>query len=149
LRFTMSIDLPAAPEEMWVVLTDVRRISECIPGCENVQEIERLALYKATVKQKIGPFKLEVPAEIQVDEAIEPVRVKMHAAGSDKSTGTRLSVVMEVTLVSEGKGTRLAVDAQIEVNGRLATLGMPMIRRRAEQNFREFESRLQALLESA
>jgi carbon monoxide dehydrogenase subunit G len=56
---------------------------------------------------------------------------------------------MDVTLVPEEKGTKLTVDAQIEVNGRLATLGMPMIKRRAEQNFKEFESRLQTLLEKA
>lgn len=149
MQFTMSMDLAAAPEETWSVLTDVKRISECIPGCENVQEIERLAVYKATVKQKIGPFKLEVPADILVDEADEPTRVRMHAAGSDKFTGTRLSVVMDVTLVPENKGTKLKVDAQIEVNGRLATLGMPMIKRRAEQNFQEFEFWLLALLEKA
>jgi carbon monoxide dehydrogenase subunit G len=149
VQFTMSMDLAAAPEEMWSVLTNVKRISECIPGCENVQEIERLAVYKATVKQKIGPFKLEVPADILVDEADEPARVRMHATGSDKFTGTRLSVVMDVTLVPEEKGTKLKVDAQLEVNGRLATLGMPMIKRRAEQNFQEFESRLLALLEKA
>jgi carbon monoxide dehydrogenase subunit G len=149
VQFTMSMDLSAAPKEMWGVMTDVKRISECIPGCENVQEIERLAVYKATVKQKIGPFKLEVPADITVDEADEPVRVRLHATGSDKFTGTRLSVVMDVTLVPEEKGTKLTVDAQIEVNGRLATLGMPMIKRRAEQNFKEFESRLQTLLEKA
>lgn len=149
MQFTMSMDLAAAPEEMWSVLTDVKRISECIPGCENVQEIERLAVYKATVKQKIGPFKLEVPADILVDEVDEPARVRMHAAGLDKFTGTRLSVVMDVALVPEEKGTKLKVDAQLEVNGRLATLGMPMIKRRAEQNFQEFESRLLALLEKA
>lgn len=149
MQFTMSMDLPAAPDQMWGVLTDVKRISECIPGCEDVQEIERLSVYKAIVKQKIGPFKLEVPADIRVDEVMEPERVRMHAAGSDKFTGTRLSVVMDVTLVSEERGTKLTVDAQLEVNGRLATLGMPMIKRRAEQNFQAFEARLQALLEKA
>jgi carbon monoxide dehydrogenase subunit G len=149
VQFTMSMELAAAPEQMWVVLTDVKRISECIPGCENVQEIERLAVYKATVKQKIGPFKLEVPADILVDEADEPAHVRMHAAGSDKFTGTRLSVVMDVTLVPVETGTKLTVDAQLDVNGRLATLGMPMIKRRAEQNFQEFEARLSALLGKA
>ena len=149
MQFSMSIDLSAAPKDLWCLMTDVKRISECIPGCENVQEIERLAIYKATVKQKIGPFKLEVPADIRVDEVDEPARVRLHAVGSDKFTGTRLSVVMDVTLAPEEKGTKLTVDAQLEVNGRLATLGMPMIKRRAEQNFEEFEARLQALLEKA
>ncbi|WJR79896.1 SRPBCC domain-containing protein [Bradyrhizobium sp. NP1] len=148
MQFAMSMDLPAAPERMWGVLTDVKRISECIPGCENVEEIVRLATYKATVKQKIGPFKLEVPADIVVDEVVEPSRVGMHATGRDKFTGTRLSVALEVTLVREGHGAKLNVSAQLDVQGRLATLGMSVIKRRAEQNFQEFETRLRAVLET-
>ncbi len=42
--------------------------SACIPGCENVEEIELFAIYKAMVKQKIGPFPVEVPADIVVDD---------------------------------------------------------------------------------
>jgi carbon monoxide dehydrogenase subunit G len=148
VQFAMSMDLPAAPREMWNVLTDVKRISECIPGCENVEEIDRLATYKAIVKQKIGPFKLEVPADIVVDNVVEPSHVGMRATGHDKITGTRLSVAMDVTLTPHGEGSRLEVGARLEVQGRLATLGLSVIKRRAEQNFQEFEVRLRAILET-
>lgn len=148
MQFVMSMDLPAAPQEMWSVLTDVKRISECIPGCENVEEIDRLATYKAIVRQKIGPFKLEVPADIVVDNVVEPSHVGMHAAGRDRITGTRLSVVLDVTLSPLGEGSRLNVEARLEVQGRLATLGLSVIKRRAEQNFQEFEARLRAILET-
>lgn len=64
MEFNMSMVVPATPEELWKTLIDVPSISSCIPGCENVEEIARLEFYKAAVKQKIGPFKIEVPAEI-------------------------------------------------------------------------------------
>jgi carbon monoxide dehydrogenase subunit G len=148
VQFAMSMDLPAAPQEMWSVLTDVKRISECIPGCESVEEIDRLAAYKAIVKQKIGPFKLEVPADIVVDNVVEPSHVGMQATGRDKITGTRLSVSLDVILAPHGEGSRLNVEARLEVQGRLATLGLSVIKRRAEQNFQEFEARLRAILET-
>jgi uncharacterized protein len=148
VQFTMAMDLPGAPKDIWGVLTDVKRISECIPGCENVEEIDRLAAYKATVKQKIGPFKLEVPADIVVNSVIEPSQVGIRATGRDKITGTRLSVVLDVTITPQGQGSKLNVGAQLEVQGRLATLGLSVIKRRAEQNFQEFETRLRAILET-
>jgi carbon monoxide dehydrogenase subunit G len=146
MQFTMSMDVPLPPAELWVVLTDVAQISQCIPGCEQVEEVDRLALYKAVVKQKIGPFKMEVPAEIVVEEVAEPDFVRTRATGRDRITGTTLAVTLTVTLEPAGSSSVLGVDALVEVQGRLATLGSSIIKRKAEQNFAEFEERLKLLL---
>ncbi len=149
MQFSMTMALPAAPAELWKTLTDVARISQCIPGCENVEEIERLATYKATVKQKIGPFKIEVPADIIVESVTEPSHVRTRATGRDKFTGTRLAVILDVTVTPlDGAGSTLNVEAQVDVQGRLASLGMGIIKRRADQNFEEFEQRLKAVMEA-
>lgn len=149
MQFSMTMALPAAPAELWNTLTDVARISQCIPGCENVEEIERLATYKATVKQKIGPFKIEVPADIVVESVTEPTHVRTRATGRDKFTGTRLAVILDVTVTPlDGAGSTLNVEAQVDVQGRLASLGMGIIKRRADQNFEEFEQRLKAVMEA-
>ncbi len=108
MEFNMSMVVPTAPAELWNTLIDVARISACIPGCENVEEIERLATYKATVKQKIGPFKVEVPADIVVRSMTEPSHVRTRATGRDKFTGTRLAVVLDVTVTpAEGIGVHV------------------------------------------
>ncbi|MGL4260497.1 MAG: CoxG family protein [Afipia sp.] len=145
----MTMALPASPAELWKTLTDVARISQCIPGCEDVEEIERLATYKATVKQKIGPFKIEVPADIIVETVTEPSHVRTRATGRDKFTGTRLAVILDVTVTPlVGAGSTLNVEAQVDVQGRLASLGMGIVKRRADQNFEEFEQRLKAVMEA-
>jgi carbon monoxide dehydrogenase subunit G len=147
MEFNMSMVVPAAPAELWNTLIDVARISACIPGCENVEEIERLATYKATVKQKIGPFKVEVPADIVVESMTEPSHVRTRATGRDKFTGTRLAVVLDVTVTpAEGSASTFAVDAKVDVQGRLATMGFGVIKRRVDQNFEEFEERLKKML---
>ncbi|MEH2510388.1 carbon monoxide dehydrogenase subunit G [Nitrobacteraceae bacterium AZCC 1564] len=150
MQFSMSMTLPVAPDKVWNTLIEVARISECIPGCENVEEIERLASYKAVMKQKIGPFKIEVPADIVVESLTEPSHVRTRASGRDKFTGTRLAVLLDVTLLSQdsGSGSTLDVRAEVDVQGRLASLGLGVIKRRAEQNFEEFEQRLKTMLEA-
>lgn len=149
MEFNMSMVVPASPTQLWSTLLDVPRISGCIPGCENVEEIERLASYKATVKQKIGPFKVEVPADIIVESITEPSHVRTRATGRDKLTGTRLAVVLDVTVTPKGSGSTFAVDAKVDVQGRLATMGFGVIKRRVDQNFEEFEKRLKEMLGAA
>jgi carbon monoxide dehydrogenase subunit G len=127
----------------------VPRISSCIPGCDNVEEIERLVTYKATVKQKIGPFKIEVPADIVVESITEPSHVRTRATGRDKFTGTRLAVVLDVTVTPQDAGSTFAVEAKVDVQGRLASMGFGVIKRRVDQNFEEFEKKLKDMLGAA
>lgn len=149
MEFNMSMVVPASPAELWKTLLDVPSISSCIPGCENVEEIERLAIYKATVKQKIGPFKVEVPADIVVESITEPLNVKIRATGRDKFTGTRLTAILDINVVPVGADSTLAVDAKVDIHGRLATMGLGVIKRRVDQNFEEFEGKLKNLVGAA
>jgi hypothetical protein len=149
MDFRMEADLPPPPEEVWRVMVDIGRIAACIPGCEQVEERERLKLYYAVMKQKIGPFKLEVPAEIVVEDYQEPAYVRAYASGRDKFTGTTLKVGLLVTVEAVGgAASRLIVEATLTVAGRLASLGYGVIKKKAEENFAEFEKRFLAELEA-
>lgn len=58
-------------------------------------------------------------------------------------------VVLDVTVTPEETGSTFAVDAKVDVQGRLATMGFGVIKRRVDQNFEEFERRLKELLGAA
>jgi len=147
IPFRMEMSLSTPPERLWAILTDVPAISGCIPGCEEVEEEAPLATYRARMRQKIGPFRVDIPAEITVTEVRVARRIATRATGRDRLTGTRMAVTLDVDLAAQGVGTALAVAAELEVQGRLASLGQALIRRRAEENFAEFDRRLRALLE--
>jgi len=149
MDFRMETELPHPPERVWQVMVDIARIAACIPGCEQVEEQERLARYSALMKQKVGPFKLEVPAEIIVEEHREPRLVRARASGKDKLTRTTLAVGLDVDLEPiDQSRCRLTVQASLQVAGRLASLGYPIIRKKADENFAEFERRFLAELEA-
>ena len=104
-------------------------------------------LYGAVMKQKIGPFKLEVPTEVKVEEMVAPSRVRSRARGRDKFTGTTIDVLLDVVLQkTEANGTRLTVDSTLQVAGRLASLGYPVVKKKTEEILAEFEKRLRAEL---
>lgn len=147
MEFRMQTELPQPPEQVWRVMVDIARIAGCIPGCEQVEELAALAHYTAVMKQKIGPFKLEVPAEITVVDHSEPEFVHAQASGKDKITRTSLAVDLRVEVVpGEGIGSGLTVHADLQVAGRLASLGYSVIKKKAEENFTEFERRFLAEL---
>lgn len=149
MDFKMEAELPVEPAKVWPIMIDIAEMTACIPGVEKVEEIDRLKLYNAVMKQKIGPFKLEVPAEMVVDELREPEFVRAHASGKDKFTGTTLRVNFDVSLKSNsGSGSLLEIAADLQVAGRLASLGHSMIKKKAEENFAEFEKKFRARLES-
>ncbi len=150
MEFRMETRLPQPPQQVWMVMVDIARIAACIPGCEQVEELAPLAQYKAVMKQKIGPFKLEVPANITVADHREPAFVHARAAGKDKITRTNLAVDLRVDVSPTLEaGSNLVVQAELQVAGRLASLGYSVIKKKAEENFAEFERRFLAELAKA
>jgi carbon monoxide dehydrogenase subunit G len=142
MQFAMQTELPHPPEKVWQVMIDIARIARCIPGCEQVEELSALERYSAVMKQKIGPFKLEVPADIIVQEHKQPVFVRARASGKDKITRTVLGVDLRVDVEPVADtGSRLMVHAELQVAGRLASIGYAIIKKKAEENFAEFELR--------
>jgi carbon monoxide dehydrogenase subunit G len=149
MEFRMEAELPSSPAQVWLVMVDIGRMASCIPGCEQIEEREKLKLYSAVMKQKIGPFKLEVPAEIVVEEHQEPRHVRARAFGKDKITGTTLDIILNVELTPSAEtGSRLDVHATLQVAGRLASLGYSIIKKKAEENFALFEARFRTQLET-
>lgn len=150
MDFRIDALLPATASQLWAIFFDVKRVAALIPGCENVVEVEGLKEFSAVMRQKIGPFKLEVPTRIDIDSYDPERQVSLKAAGSDKATGTTIDVGMVVNLDEQRDGERvlckLDVSATMQVAGRLASLGYPIVRKRSEQLFAEFEQRLRAEL---
>jgi carbon monoxide dehydrogenase subunit G len=54
---------------------------------------------------------------------------------------------MDVLLSADQTTTKLQLHADLQIAGRLATLGYPVIKKKSVELFNEFESRLRALLE--
>lgn len=148
MEFKVEAAIPRAANEVWAVLVDIPKIAGCIPGCEDVVERERLADYSAVLKQKLGPFKVTLPAVITVQEVREPNWVQALASGTEKFTGTRIDVTLKMDLQDTEPGhSRMVAHCDMQVAGKLASLGYSVIKKKSEENFTEFRKRLLQALE--
>jgi len=124
------IELPVAPAEVWSVFWDVQQMARCIPGCQDAQEVEPQQRYRATVRDRVGPYQVEIPIDVTVD-ALEPgTRLAVKASGRDAVLASHVKVSMIIALAPGAAGTSLTLQGKAEVGGKLAALGRSVVQRK-------------------
>jgi carbon monoxide dehydrogenase subunit G len=151
MNLAQSLSLPASRQETWKLLRDTPRLALLIPGVESITAADGPGeKYVARVVEKVGPFRLALNLEICVLEAQEPTLLAAELKGIDGGGNNRIAGTLRAQLEEAPRqtgagqpGTLLNFDASVEVLGRLASLGAAPIRRRANELFAEFASRVQ------
>jgi len=149
VRFTKDIEVSRAPEQVWGFLWDVERVAKCLPGCEDARTVIPEQRYAAVVAERVGPFKVRFPLEIEVLEFDKGRRLKAQAAGRDSAIGSSLRTTIELELEPRGLGSVIHIVSDATVVGRLGTLGQGMIERKADQIMEGFAAAMRQALESA
>lgn len=140
LRVREELDIDASPGEIWKLLRDTPRLAALLPGVESVTPLNEPAVeaYQAKANDKIGPFKIALNLEIRVTETQERSCLKASLKGGDSIGLNRISGSLQISLAPASSSTHMKFEADIEILGKLATLGAAPIRRRATEKFGEF-----------
>jgi carbon monoxide dehydrogenase subunit G len=144
--FARVIELPLAPPGVWSALWDTAKIERCIPGCQDAREVEARRQYRATIHDRVGPYTVEMPIEVAVDELEPGVRLALKATGRDSVLASPVKVSMVAALAAQGAGTSLTLQGKIEVGGKLAALGQGILRKKTRDILGEFAANLERLL---
>jgi len=141
MRVVREVVLAAPAERVWQALWDVPRMVGCVPGCVEAREVEPRRRYQARMNQRVGPIALSVPLDIRViDES--PGRLALEARGRDSMLAAEVQMSVRLAVEASETGSRLAVEAEGRVLGKLGALGASVIQRRAEELVDEFTARL-------
>jgi len=136
----------AVPVEVaWGVLLDVERIAPCMPGAQ-LQEIEGDE-YRGIVKVKVGPITAQYKGAARIVEADEAARrVVINAEGRDTRGQGNASANVTATLVSDGDGTLVKIDTDLNVTGKVAQFGRGVMADVSSKLLGQFASCLQAMV---
>ena len=145
MRVAREVTLAAPTDQVWQALWDVPRMVGCVPGCEEAREVESRRRYQARMTQRVGPIALSVPLDIQVTEEA-PGRLVLHARGRDSRLAAEVQMSVRLAVEAAATGSRLAMEAEGRVLGKLGALGASVIQRRAEELVDEFATRLRGAL---
>ena len=142
MRVARDLDLEMPPGELWMVLWDVPRMVTCVPGCVDALELEPHRRYRAHMAQRVGPIALAVALEVTISEADPPRHLRLEAKGRDGALGASVALSMSLDLVPREAGSRLRIETQGRILGKLGALGHGVIQRKAEELVQEFGMRL-------
>ena len=147
MKFHHSLSTNLTKNALWELLSDFENIARCLPGVEDVQQIDFLT-YKGIVGIRIGPMRFSFSGQIEIDETIPDGIMTFRAEGQDRKIGAGVRVVIE-TSVSELvlSKSELLVSADIQFSGRLAQFGQPLIKRKSDLMFEEFAANLKLLID--
>ena len=147
MRVERDLDVTAPPERLWAVLWDVPRMVACLPGCTEAREVEPQKRYEAHMSQRVGPISLSVPMQVTIVDVVPPGSLALEAKGRDGSLGASVAMSVRLVVAPRGGGSRLRVEAEGKILGKLGALGHGVIQRRAEELIDEFGVRLKRVVE--
>ncbi len=125
LTISKEYEFNAAIDAVWGVLTDIKKVTSCIPGIDDITIHDNG--FNAHVKPPFSFIKGRFYIESSAKEARGREYLQIHVKGS--SIGSRFEVNMGVALQEDKGYTVLKVDIGIEMHGLLKTVPNTLIRK--------------------
>jgi carbon monoxide dehydrogenase subunit G len=140
-EFTVSAPI----EEAWDVLIDLEQVIPLMPGAQLTGHDGDDVLGK--VKVKVGPVTSEFSGKVRfVERDAEQHRAVIDAKGKEaRGTGNAAATITAV-LHDAGAQTRVTVDTDLKIVGKLAQFGSGMLQQVSEKLLGQFVESLEAKL---
>jgi carbon monoxide dehydrogenase subunit G len=147
MKFHGNLTIERPVETVWQFLWDIEKLSRCIPGCESVKTVKEREKYQLAIKDSVGPITVQFDLLAEVKK-LEPLkRIEIAMEGKDfKAGGVRQT--MALALTAKGKDTEIDFETDVNVFGRLGTLGYPFVKKKAEGVIKEFGEKVKRAIET-
>ena len=144
--FEDRVTLDAPSQRVWDTLLDIDRMSRCMPGVEEVQQIDDRT-FDGTIAASVGPISGKFAFRAHILESDPPRELTAEVKGTDSVTKSTIDAAMDMKLEPLGAAqTGLAYHARVDIHGRLAILGDMVLRATGGLMCEEFFNRLKTEL---
>jgi carbon monoxide dehydrogenase subunit G len=147
VTFTQECVIPVERERLWDFLMDVPKVGRCVPGVESIEAVD--GAYRGGFKVHVGPIRLALQGAVTIEEADRAAwRARMRAEANDRRLGGGIRARLSLTLSPADAGTRVRIDTDLAVLGKIGEFGQPVIKKKADALLEEFARNLQSSLSS-
>lgn len=136
MRFEGDTLIPADPNAVWNGLNDPEVLRRAIPGCSAMEQTGE-SEFTATVVARVGPVSATFKGKVELADLNPPVSYTLRGRGQGGAAGFAKGQA-QILLAPEGDGTRLSYIADVDVGGKLASVGGRLIQGVARKNADEF-----------
>lgn len=143
-------EVKAPVERVWQYMIDPKRVVECLPGAELLEQPDEHTFLGA-IKVKVGPLSMSYKGQgkfTEVNEETHQVRIVGDAREVTGSGSTKVSMLSTVTALPDGS-SEVLVNADVDLVGKIVQFGRGMIEEVSRQMFRQFSTCIKQQLEVA
>lgn len=144
MRFEGETLIPADPDTVWKGLNDPEVLQRSIPGCTAMEQTGD-SEFTATVVARVGPVSATFKGKVELADLNPPVSYTLRGRGQGGPAGFAKGQA-QIALAPEGDGTRLSYVADVDVGGKLASVGGRLIQGVARKNADEFFTAFSSVL---
>ncbi|MDH6120992.1 SRPBCC family protein [Kitasatospora sp. GAS204B] len=122
MEFSNEFRVSLPMEPAWELFTDVERLAPCMPGAQ-LTEVDG-DVFHGTVKIRVGAVTVQYRGTASFEERDEATRtVRLKATGRDTHGQGNADAHITARLVPDGDGTRVTVETNLSVTGKVAQFG--------------------------
>ncbi|MCC2609487.1 MULTISPECIES: carbon monoxide dehydrogenase subunit G [Rhizobium/Agrobacterium group] len=144
MEFVGEHVIPAPIDKVWVGLNDPETLRRSIPGCsEMLQTGDRE--FTASVVAKVGPVSATFKGKVELSDLDPPFGYILSGRGQGGPAGFAKGSA-RIRLTPQGDRTLLAYVADVDIGGKLASVGGRLIQSIAKKNAEDFFSSFSAVL---
>ena len=148
MKFEHVVVIPAPKQSVRAFLDDVLAAARCLPGLEDIQAIEP-DVYEGRVRVRIGPLGLNIAGRARLERGDDADGWRLQGEGRDGRAGAGVKASLEAHLAELAPDqTEVKLSADVQLSGRLAELGQPLIKRKADAMVQDFAENLRRSLTS-
>ncbi len=145
MRIDSEFSVGVPVERAWEVLTDLERITPCLPGAK-LTGVEG-DTYQGRMRVKVGPVVTEYAGTATFTELDETARrAVIDAKGRDSRGAGNASATVTAQLREDGDRTVVSVSTDMRVTGKIAQFGRGMIQQVSEKLLGQFADCLESKL---
>ena len=133
-EFTVGVRV----DQAWSRMLDLEKIAPCLPGAAIQEEVDD-GEYEGTMKVEIGPLTVIYKGTVKFEETDETAhRAVLRATGREARGQGTASATIVSTLHDEGDGTRVNVETNMMLTGRVAQFGRGLAQDAAKRMLDDF-----------
>lgn len=140
-----EFEVALSPQETWVLLTDLQKVAPCLPGA-SITSVDGDDFH-GRAKIKVGPITAEYKGIAQFTELDEKTHTAvLLARGKDARGQGDATANVRATLVPRGDGTRVLVETELAITGKVAQFGRGVLADVSGALMAMFAQRLQEMV---
>jgi carbon monoxide dehydrogenase subunit G len=143
-----SVTVAAPRDRVWQVVDDPEALKRVLPGCEEL-EMESPGRYRAVMRTRLPFLTLRTRGTAEVADVQRPTHMRIQISGQPLGLVGSFTVSVPVDLSeTDDGGTRADYAIDLQLTGRLASFGAPILRSTVKGQVGEMIANLERELES-